>query len=138
MDIIDWVESMENDFFRKGRYLLYPSVLEGFGLMPMEAAMQGTIPICSDIDILRYSSAPHSIFVYSPYITNNPFNIINNREELHKFDWERISEDWVSKIRQLDDNEEEIKEIYNSLRLVKNNVDKRYESALTSFLNSFK
>ena len=56
--IVDWVESMENDFFRKGRYLLYPSVLEGFGLMPMEAAMQGTIPICSDIDILRYSSSP--------------------------------------------------------------------------------
>jgi len=80
VDIVDWVESMENDFFRKGRYLLYPSVFEGFGLMPMEAAMQGTIPICSDIDILRYLSSPHSIFVYSSYITNNPFNIINNRE----------------------------------------------------------
>ena len=138
VDIVDWVESMENDFFRKGRYLLYPSVLEGFGLMPMEAAMQGTIPICSDIDILRYSSAPHSIFVYSEYVTNNPFNIINNREELHKFDWEKISDDWIEKIQYLDDNEGEIKEIYNSLRLVKNTVDKRYESALTSFLNSFK
>ena len=138
MDIVDWVESMENDFFRKGRYLLYPSVFEGFGLMPIEAAMQGTIPICSDIDILRYSSEPYSIFVYSPYLTNNPFNIITNREHLFKFNWEKISDDWIDKIRHLDDNEGEVKEMYNSLRLVKNNVDKRYESALTLFLDSFK
>lgn len=138
VDIVDWVESMENDFFRKGRYLLYPSVFEGFGLMPIEAAMQGTIPICSDIDILRYSSEPYSIFVYSPYLTNNPFNIITNREHLFKFNWEKISDDWIEKIRHLDDNEGEIKELYNSLKLVKNTVDKRYESSLTSFLDSFK
>ena len=85
-----------------------------------------------------FSNNLHSIFVYSPYVTNNPFNIINNREELHKFDWEKISDDWVEKIRYLDDNEGEIKDMYNSLRLVRNNVDERYESALTSFLNSFK
>ena len=57
---------------------------------------------------------------------------------MHKFDWEKISDDWVEKIRYLDDNEGEIKDMYNSLRLVRNNVDERYESALTSFLNSFK
>lgn len=138
VDIINSVESMEDDFYRKGRYLLYPSVLEGFGLMPMEAAMQGTIPICSDIDILRYSSGPHSIFVYSPHLTHNAFNIINHRQELHKFDWEGISKNWIEKIRELDEKPEEVKEIYYALKLVKNHVDNRYENALTVFLNSFK
>lgn len=138
VDIVDWVESMENDFFRKGRYLLYLSVFEGFGLMPIEAAMQGTIPICSDIDILRYSSEPYGIFVYSQYLTNNPFNIVTNREHLFKFNWEKISDSWVEKIKHLEKNEDEVKQIYNQLELVGNYVDERYELSLTSFLNSFK
>ena len=65
VDMVERVDSMEQDFYRMGRYLLSPSIIDGGGMMPLEAAMQGTIPLCSDIGILKYSSAPFAEFIYS-------------------------------------------------------------------------
>ena len=38
--IINHVKSMEHEFYRQGKYLLSPSVIDGGGMMPLEAAMQ--------------------------------------------------------------------------------------------------
>ena len=134
VDIVDRVESMEKDFFRKGRYLLYPSILEGFGLMPLEGAMQGTIPICSDIGILRYSSAPFSVFVYSEYLTDTVYNVVSEMDGVKDLNWEGIAESWIDMIDFLDNNQEFVREKYNDLETVENYVNKRYEKTMDEFL----
>ena len=125
---------MEKDFFRKGRYLLYPSILEGFGLMPLEGAMQGTIPICSDIGILRYSSAPFSVFVYSEYLTDTVYNVVSEMDGVKDLNWEGIAESWIDMIDFLDKNEEVVKEKYNDLKNVESYVNKRYEKTMDEVL----
>ena len=131
--IVERVDSMEEDFFRKGRYLLYPSLYEGFGLMPLEAAMQGTIPLCSDIDILRYSSEPFSIFVYSEHITNDLYNVIREEGQIHLLNHHGLAQDWINKIIDLENNSQYVKEKYNDLKLVESFVDKRYWNSMKKF-----
>ena len=135
IDIIDTVEDMENDFFRKGRYLLYPSVSEGFGLMPMEAATQGTIPICADTEILRYSSSPFAEFIYSDAYTFNPISITNGwGGGIDNIDWFEATKDWVNRIRFLDNNFKYVEILYNNLQYVENHVELRYKKQLDHFL----
>ena len=136
VDIIDKIDCMETEFFRKGRYLLYPSILEGFGLMPLEAAMQGTIPICSDIGILRYSSEPFSIFVYSEYLTDTVYNVVSKIDSVELLNWEGIADSWIKMIEFLDENEEFVMEKYYDLKNVEEYVNNRYENSMRVFLDN--
>ena len=138
VDVIAKVESMEVDFFRQGRYLLYPSIYEGFGLMPLEATLQGTLPIISDIDILRYSSEPFSIFVYSEHLTNNCHNLIPNIPHVDLLNYEGITHDWIEKINWLDSNEKYVREKYRDMENAGEYVVDRYSASMNTFLDSFK
>ena len=138
VDVIAKVESMEVDFFRQGRYLLYPSIYEGFGLMPLEATLQGTLPIISDIDILRYSSEPFSIFVYSEHLTNNCHNLIPNITHVDLLNYEGITHDWIEKINWLDSNEKYVREKYRDMENAGEYVVDRYSASMNTFLDSFK
>ena len=138
VDMITKVESMEVDFFRQGRYLLYPSIYEGFGLMPLEATLQGTLPIISDIDILRYSSEPFSIFVYSEHLTNNCHNLIPDITHLDLLNYEGITHDWIEKINWLDSNEKYVRERYGDMENAGEYVVDRYSASMNTFLDSFK
>lgn len=135
IDIIDTVEDMENGFFRQGRYLLYPSVSEGFGLMPLEAAMQGTIPICADTEILRFSSSPFSVFVYSDAYTCNPISITDGWSGgIDRIDWMQATMDWIEVINRLENNLNYTKSIYDNMEYVEEVVEKRYKNQLFRFL----
>ena len=136
IDIIDSVNCMEIDFFRKGRYLLYPSISEGFGLMPLEAAMQGTIPLCSDIGILRWSSAPFGDFVYSDALTFNPIELTGGWGGIDKIDFHRATIDWLDKINFLDNNEAYVKLLYKDLNYVETFVDERYWNSFNDFITT--
>ncbi len=135
IDIIDTVEDMENEFFRKGRYLLYPSVSEGFGLMPLEAAIQGTIPICADTEILRFSSSPFSVFVYSDAYTCNPISITDGWSGgIDKIDWMQATKDWIEVINRLENNLNYTKSIYDNMEYVEEVVRMRYKRQLLQFI----
>ena len=135
IDIIDIGENMEEDFFRRGRYLLYPSVSEGFGLMPLEAAMQGTIPLCADTEILRFSSSPFAVFVYSDAYTCNPISITDGWSGgIDRIDWMEATHDWVEVIKRLENNLNYTKSIYYNMEYVSDLVEKRYRKQFCKFM----
>lgn len=43
--------------------LLYPSIVEGFGLPPFEALSAQTLPICSDLPVLREGLGTHAVYL---------------------------------------------------------------------------
>lgn len=139
IEIIDTVENMEEDFFRMGRYLLYPSVSEGFGLMPLEAAMQGTIPLCADTEILRFSSAPYADFIYSDIYTFNPISITDGWSGgIDKIDWFEATRPWVERIKLLENNLKYTAIIYYAMEGVENFVEKRYWKQMDKFIEDIK
>ena len=139
IDIIDTVENMEEDFFRMGRYLLYPSVSEGFGLMPLEAAMQGTIPLCADTEILRFSSAPYADFIYSNIYTTNPIAITDGWSGgIDKIDWFEATRPWVERIKLLERNLKYTITIYYAMEGVEDFVEKRYRRQMSKFIEDIR
>ena len=130
--------SMAEDFYRQGKYLLYPSILEGFGLMPLEAAMQGTIPLCSDTNILRYSSSPFSEFIYCALIGFYPLNLFMTHYPFYELDYTKISDSWVEQIVFLDNNPQRVQSIYRNLKYAEDFMKNRYEDSVKSFFTELK
>ncbi len=50
----------------KAKALLFPSVTEGFGLPPLEAAIAGAIPVCSDLPVFRETLGDCAVYVNNP------------------------------------------------------------------------
>ena len=134
VDIIKTVKSMEDEFYRKGKYFLSPGIIDGGGMMPLEAAMQGTIPICSDIGILRYSSSPFAQFVYSSEIGYNALEKMRDWHRYDKLNFEIIVKEWIKRIDFLYSNIEYVEDIYLNLRFVEDFVKNRYFVAFKEFI----
>ena len=134
VNIINSVKSMENEFYRLGKYLLSPSVIDGGGMMPLEAAMQGTIPICSNIGILRYSSSPYAEFVFSEELTYNALNKMIQWNGYDKINFELVAKDWFDKIDFLDKYDDYVEDTYNNLKYVEKFVIERYYKSLDKFI----
>ena len=122
-----------NDFLRKGKFLLYPSILDSIGWLPLEAGMQGAIPICSDTGILRHSAGPFSEFVYNEIITFSPNDIIMDKIELHDFNFLDITKSWLDKINFLDNNPVYVALLFDNLKHIPPYLTKRYELQRTRF-----
>lgn len=45
------------------RALVFPSITEGFGFPPLEAVQMGTLPITSDLPVLRETLGPNAVYV---------------------------------------------------------------------------
>lgn len=133
VDIVDKVVDFNNDFLRKGKFLLYPSILDSIGWLPLEAGMQGAIPICSDTGILRHSAGPFSEFVYNEIITFNPNDIIMDKIELHDFNFLDITKSWLDKINFLDNNPVYVALLFDNLKHIPPYLTKRYELQRTRF-----
>jgi len=56
--------------YRNARSLVFPSLYEGFGLPPLESAVEGTPTILSDIPIFREIYGPNACYV-DPYDLNS-------------------------------------------------------------------
>jgi len=134
VDIISQVTSMEHEFYRKGKYLLSPGIIDGGGMMPLEAAMQGTIPLCSDIGILRYSSAPFAEFVYSDEVGYNALDKMYEWNGYDKLNFDEVVKEWVQRIDFLNSNSEYVEDIYLNLKFVENFVKERYLFSLNQFI----
>lgn len=76
----------------KARFLIQPSVYEGFGIPPLEALYLGTKPIISDIEVFKeiYSDLPVAFFktgdaddLKNKILTENP-SVDNVRETIKK------------------------------------------------------
>ena len=132
--IIKKVTSMENEFYRKGKYLLSPSVIDGGGMMPLEAAMQGTIPLCSDVSILRYSSSPFAEFIFSEELGYNALNKMKYWNNYNAINFDLVVEKWIEKIDFLYNNLDYVEDIYLNLRFVENFVKHRYLAAFNEFV----
>lgn len=132
--IINHVKSMEHEFYRQGKYLLSPSVIDGGGMMPLEAAMQGTIPLCSDVGILRYSSSPFAEFVFSEELGYNALQKMIYWNNYSALNFELVAKDWVDKIDFLDNYSDYVEDTYNNLKYVENFVSERYYKSLDDFI----
>ena len=132
--IINHVKSMEHEFYRQGKYLLSPSVIDGGGMMPLEAAMQGTIPLCSDVSILRYSSSPFAEFVFSEELGYNALQKMIYWNNYDALNFDLVVKDWVERIDFLYDNIEYVEDIYLNLKFVENFVKERYLFSLNRFI----
>ncbi|WP_224816673.1 glycosyltransferase [Hasllibacter sp. MH4015] len=58
-------DSAVRDQLAKAAALLFPSVTEGFGYPPIEAAMAGAVPICSDLPVYRETLGDCAVYVDS-------------------------------------------------------------------------
>lgn len=53
------------DHLARAHTLLFPSIAEGFGYPPLEAAMAGAIPICSNLPVFRETLGDCAVYVDS-------------------------------------------------------------------------
>ena len=77
-DVLGWVEDMDKDFYQKCKFILYPSLNEGYGMVSAEAICNGSIPIINDTQSNRWVNAN---FAY--YIDNE----LKNNSILYNFDY---------------------------------------------------
>ena len=49
-DVLDWVDDIDKDFYQKCKFILYPSLNEGYGMVPVESILNGAIPIVNKTD----------------------------------------------------------------------------------------
>ena len=67
-DVVDWVDNMDSDFYQQCRYILYPSLNEGYGLVPAEAILNGAIPL------LNYSKSNYWVHYDNVYYIKSELN----------------------------------------------------------------
>lgn len=125
VDIIKNCVNLKDEFLRLGKFLLYPSILDSMGWLPLEAGMQGAIPICSDTGILRHSVGPFSEFVYDESITFNPNDLFLDKSQIHNLDFLNITKSWLEKIDFLDNNPLYVSSLFDNLKYIENYVNSR-------------
>lgn len=96
--------------------------------------MQGTIPLCSDIGILRYSSAPFAEFVYSEELTHNALSKMEVWNNYEAINFDIVAQDWFKKIDFLYSHNTYVELLYSNLRYVERMVKDRYDHHLTEFM----
>ena len=88
-------EAAKNYLFSTARLFVMPSVAEGFGRTPIEAAMRKIPVVCSDIPVLREVMLGKAIYYKPPKDENELANAILTALETHRTDGEleKISKD---------------------------------------------
>ena len=80
--------------------------LMGEEMMPLVRIgyIQGTIPLCSDVSILRYSSSPFAEFVFSEELGYNALQKMIYWNNYDALNFDLVVKDWVERIDFLYDN----------------------------------
>jgi glycosyltransferase involved in cell wall biosynthesis len=60
--VAGWYDHMD-DFYRQSKCLLYPSIQEGFGMPPLEAAANGCLVFANDHPIIRDATPEGPVFI---------------------------------------------------------------------------
>ena len=85
------------DLIAKAKYLIQPSLYEGFGLPPLEALYLGTQPIISNIEVFKevYNDLPVKFF--EVLNSNDLANKINEPNDIISIDKDRIEKEFSHK-----------------------------------------
>ncbi len=109
-----WVpEEVKETFYSEARLLVFPSLLEGFGLPVLEAMKRGLPVACSDVPSLK-EAAGEGAFLFDPYSTEEIARAIReclSNEELRgkliakgrdhaaRFSWEKTARETIELYR---------------------------------------
>lgn len=109
-----WYESI-NEFYQQCKSILYPSLWEGFGMVPMEAASNGCLVFANDHPIIRDANPEFPIFIdaYPEEVTDNWFTYYHTAPDSEKHQmYLSVADDW----------EEEIIDILNDNKLITKHI----------------
>ena len=132
-DVIDWVDNMDADFYQQCRYILYPSLNEGYGLVPVEAILNGAIPL------LNYSKSNYWVHYDNVYYIKSELNEnkIPYNFDYYLHNYRVVNEVWTNELRKIlnRDNKIHIKFIKKTMNKVLKFHRDRYEKYYLKFKN---
>ena len=130
-DSIKWFDNIEEDFYQNCKFVLYPSLNEGYGLVPVEAIMDGAIPI------LNYTQSNYWVHHNNVYYINNE---LNNNPDLYNFDYylknyDLINEQWVVELKDIlnKDTRHHIQFVTDTQKKVLDYHQNRYKKLYSKF-----
>ena len=93
-DTLGWVEDLDNDFYQQCKFILYPSLNEGYGMGAIEALCNGAIPILNLTESNKWVNSEFAYYVESDLLKN---------PVIYNFDWymenyDRINKAWKDNI----------------------------------------
>ena len=93
-DTLGWVEDLNKDFYQQCKFILYPSLNEGYGMGAIEALCNEAIPILNSTESNRWVNGEFAYYVESD-LSLNPI--------IYNFDWymknyDRINRSWKENI----------------------------------------
>ncbi len=101
--VAGWYEDM-SDFYMECKSILYPSLWEGFGMVPIEAAANGCLVFANDHPIIRDANPDFPIFInaYPEEATNNWFTYYHEKPDGQKHQMYLFAaEEWEDTIRDI-------------------------------------
>ncbi len=89
-DTLGWVEDLDKDFYQQCKFILYPSLNEGYGMGAIEALSNGAIPILNLTESNKWVNDEFAYYIESDLL-KNPI--------IYNFNWymenyDRINESW--------------------------------------------
>ncbi len=131
-DILGWVEDIDRDFYRKCKFILYPSLNEGYGMVSAEAICNGSIPIINDTQSNRWVNANFAYYIDNE-LKNNPI--------LYNFDYYManyllVNQRWDEEIKNIlkTSSEEHYKFIKESQEEVLSHHQLRFDKMYDEFV----
>ncbi len=96
-DRIGWVENLDTDFYQQCKFILYPSLNEGYGMVAIEAFCNGAIPIMNSTPSNKWVNGECCYYIESK-LSSNPV--------IYHFDWyiknyEDINSAWSKGIAEI-------------------------------------
>ncbi len=101
--LIGHVDDLQ-DVYKQAKVFVFPTLMEGFGLPPLEAMKAGVPVICSDIPVLHEILGDAALY-FNPKDPNDLKNKLNEafdkkselikkgHEQVKKYSWERMAEE---------------------------------------------
>ena len=99
--VAGWYEDI-SDFYQECKSILYPSLWEGFGMVPIEAAANGCLVFANDHPIIKDANPDFPIFIdaYPNSVTDNWFTYFHTFSDGQKHQMYLLAaEDWEDEIR---------------------------------------
>jgi len=132
-DSIGWVEDIDKDFYQKCKFILYPSLNEGYGMVSAEAICNGSIPILNDTISNRWVNANFAYYIDNE-LKNNPI--------LYNFDYYMenyisINQSWAEEIGNIvkTPSEEHYKFLIESQKEVLSHHQERFDMRYDEFIH---
>ena len=130
-DVLDWVDDIDKDFYQKCKFILYPSLNEGYGMVPVEAILNGAIPIVNKTDS-NYWVHENNVYYVDTEMQKN--SILYNFQ-YYLDNYSLINSQWTSAITHILNYEKRIYPLFigNTNVKVKKHHRQRFEKLYLEF-----